>query len=63
WNKDGVNGGLSSIIILVLWLSEEANYRRWKGSNAGGTMKEALCSEIKERFAEHGIHHCKNEDI
>ncbi|KAL0086087.1 hypothetical protein F4703DRAFT_1928533 [Phycomyces blakesleeanus] len=45
WNKDGVNGGLSSIIILVLWLSEEANYRRWKGSNAGWTMKEALLHE------------------
>ncbi|OAD75667.1 hypothetical protein PHYBLDRAFT_64574 [Phycomyces blakesleeanus NRRL 1555(-)] len=42
WNKDGVNGGLSSIIILVLWLSEEANYRRWKGSNAGQGIKDSL---------------------
>ncbi|KAL0074657.1 hypothetical protein J3Q64DRAFT_1841871 [Phycomyces blakesleeanus] len=63
WNKDGVNGGPSSITILVLWLSEEANYRHWKGSNAGGITKETLCSEIKERFAEHGIYHCKNVGI
>ncbi|KAI9316633.1 hypothetical protein BX666DRAFT_1877929 [Dichotomocladium elegans] len=31
WLKDGVNGGQSSMEILVRWLSDKDNYAKWRG--------------------------------
>jgi len=47
WSKDGVNGGLSSLTILITWLSEERNYNRYRGGDGqNGQTKEAVCMEI-----------------
>jgi hypothetical protein len=57
WASDGVNGGKSSIEILLEWMQEEHNLSRWWGSDneVAPTTKEALCFEIMARFAESGI--------
>ncbi|KAL0078446.1 hypothetical protein J3Q64DRAFT_1766403 [Phycomyces blakesleeanus] len=63
WNKDSVNGGPTSIEILVTWLCKEGNYGRWRGGEAQGISKESLCSEIKAKMTENGITHRLNSDI
>ena len=56
WKNDGVDGGPSSIDILLGWLTRSQNYRSWKGgSSSQGRSKEALVSEILEEMIEKQI--------
>ncbi|KAI7945894.1 hypothetical protein MJO29_012282 [Puccinia striiformis f. sp. tritici] len=52
WNSDGVNGGPSSMTILLDWLSRDGNYDRWC---SGQRTKMQLCQEIIFEFNDHGI--------
>ena len=33
WASDGVNGGSSSLQILLDWITTEGNYGKWKGGD------------------------------
>jgi hypothetical protein len=62
WEDDGVDGGLSSIDIILDWITSGTNYARWKG-DAEGVTKQVLCGEIIGLLIAAGIHHRKNPDI
>jgi hypothetical protein len=53
WDTDGVNGGPSSITILLQWLATNNNYIRWCSTD----LKRPLCEEILLEMNRHGIHH------
>ena len=57
WERDGVDGGDSSITIILDWLGTGNNYLRWRGDVEGGITKTRLCSEILQIMQEHGITH------
>ncbi|KAA1097914.1 hypothetical protein PGT21_023875 [Puccinia graminis f. sp. tritici] len=57
WDRDGVNGGESSIDIVLDWLSTGNNYERWRGDNEKGMTKTRLCSEIVHIMNQKGIRH------
>ncbi|KAA1105797.1 hypothetical protein PGT21_019927 [Puccinia graminis f. sp. tritici] len=57
WDRDGVNGGDSSIDIVLDWLSTGNNYERWRGDNEKGMTKTRLCSEIVHIMNQKGIRH------
>ena len=66
WLKDGVNGGLSSMDVLVSWLSDKANYSKWRGgdnNNSERTPKKLLLEEIIERMRQVGIYHRLPKDV
>ncbi|KAF4029140.1 hypothetical protein GN244_ATG19190 [Phytophthora infestans] len=59
WDKDGVDGGKSSLDVLLDWMTIDTNYNRWHGADrtthgketsAGGAKKEEL--RLKKREAE-----------
>ncbi|KNZ62289.1 uncharacterized protein VP01_128g1 [Puccinia sorghi] len=54
WDRDSVDGGSSSMEIVLNWLS---NYQRWRGDLEEGKTKKLLCSEIIEVMKENRIHH------
>jgi hypothetical protein len=55
WAKDDVDGGPSSMDILVDWLSTGTNYARWRGKGAMGASKKSLCAEIQRKMAANGL--------
>ncbi|KAA1118024.1 hypothetical protein PGT21_029898 [Puccinia graminis f. sp. tritici] len=57
WHLDAVNGGLSSMAILVTWLSTPGNYERWLSTPISRNQREEFCTEIVEIMQQHGIHH------
>ena len=57
WEKDGVDGGKSSMSILLNWLTTSNNYQRWRGDKAHGTTKKSICSEIIQLMVAQGINH------
>lgn len=67
WVKDGVNGGPSSMDILINWLANKANYARWRGSNNDGSAeripKKILLEEIISEMQNAGIHHRLPKDV
>ena len=74
WANDGIDGGPSSMSILLDWLTTEGNYSRWKGSETqkgistwlglkGGVKKETLCTEICNLIKNAGIMTRNNADI
>ncbi|KAI8147309.1 hypothetical protein BJV82DRAFT_642816 [Fennellomyces sp. T-0311] len=65
WLKDGVNGGMSSMDVLVSWLSDKANYSKWRGgdNNSERTPKKLLLEEIIERMRQVGIYHRLPKDV
>jgi hypothetical protein len=62
WEDDGVNGGSSSIDIILDWITTDGNYAKWKG-DAGGKSKQTLCGEIICCMKAVGIYHRNNADI
>lgn len=73
WVKDGVNGGPSSMDILVGWLSDRSNYQRWRSGNAvvetdnhhqqQRIPKKILLEEILTKMRQAGIHHRLPKDV
>ncbi|EFP86500.2 uncharacterized protein PGTG_12456 [Puccinia graminis f. sp. tritici CRL 75-36-700-3] len=57
WYLDAVNGGPTSMDILVTWLSTPGNYDRWLSTPIPGPHREDFCTEIVEIMQQHGIHH------
>ena len=62
WEDDGVEGGPSSMDIILDWITSGTNYARWKG-NADGMTKQTLCTEIIGQMKEAGIHHRNAADV
>ena len=56
WEDDGVDGGPSSLTILLDWITWWNNYSRWKG-DAEGLTKQTLCAEIIDLMKEAKIYH------
>ncbi|KAI7885820.1 hypothetical protein K492DRAFT_170417 [Lichtheimia hyalospora FSU 10163] len=70
WVKDGVNGGPSSMDILVGWLADRSNYQRWRSGNAvietdnqQRIPKKLLLEEILNKMHQAGIHHRLPKDV
>ncbi|EFP77543.2 uncharacterized protein PGTG_03499 [Puccinia graminis f. sp. tritici CRL 75-36-700-3] len=63
WDKDGGPNGLSSIRILLDWLTIDGNYQRWRGDTKSGSTKAALANEILGIMAVSGITHRDNKGI
>ncbi|OAV88933.1 hypothetical protein PTTG_28863 [Puccinia triticina 1-1 BBBD Race 1] len=56
WDQDGINGGPSSIAIIVEWLTTGNNYLRWRGREAPNPNGQAqMCPEILELMHDHDI--------
>ncbi|KAI7880677.1 hypothetical protein K492DRAFT_225874 [Lichtheimia hyalospora FSU 10163] len=78
WLKDGVNGGPSSMDVLVDWLANTSNYAKWRGGSASissiddennsnsteqRTPKKILLEEIIENMRQVGIYHRHPKDV
>lgn len=58
WDSDGVNGGKSSLRVVLEWMTNPANYDKWRGSDrTSGKTKEALLTDIVDRLKAVGIEH------
>ncbi|WAR57220.1 hypothetical protein PtB15_8B267 [Puccinia triticina] len=57
WDCNGVNGGESSIEIVLEWLATGTNYELWQGDGERGRTKTRLCSEIFQMMNLRGITH------
>jgi hypothetical protein len=57
WDQDGVNGGSSSLEIVLEWLTTGSNCQQWRGDLEEGKTKKSLCTEIIELMKENGIYH------
>ncbi|OWY97172.1 hypothetical protein PHMEG_00032362 [Phytophthora megakarya] len=58
WDSDGVNGGKTSLRVILDWMSDQANYDKWRGSDRNsGKTKEALLGEILEQLEKAHIKH------
>lgn len=63
WLKDGVNGGPSSMDVLVNWLSKKTNYAKWKGDDCERIPKKSLLESIIDEMREVGIYHRLAKDV
>ncbi|KAA1066680.1 hypothetical protein PGT21_021994 [Puccinia graminis f. sp. tritici] len=59
WDTDGVDGGPSSITILLNWLATNNNYERWRTTNS----KKVMCDEIILEMSQNGIRHRTRHNI
>ncbi|KAA1082687.1 hypothetical protein PGT21_010515 [Puccinia graminis f. sp. tritici] len=50
WERDGVNGGLTSIQMLLIWLTARGNYGRWLATTFDRQERDEVCTEIQEFF-------------
>eukprot|EP00644_Phytophthora_capsici_P003063 jgi/Phyca11/102717/e_gw1.7.653.1 len=58
WDKDGFDGGLPSVEVLLNWMTKEGNYDKWRGSDRNnGNTKEFLLKEIVAALKTVGIEH------
>ncbi|KNE97677.1 hypothetical protein PSTG_09081 [Puccinia striiformis f. sp. tritici PST-78] len=57
WDRDGVNGGSSSIELVIQWLITGNNYKRWRGDTEEGKSKAQFLSEINQIMIKKGILH------
>jgi hypothetical protein len=65
WLKDGVNGGPCSMQVLIAWLSNKSNYKRWKREDypIDRVPKKDLLEEIIDRLRQVGIYHRLSKDV
>ncbi|KAI8460504.1 hypothetical protein BY996DRAFT_6722861 [Phakopsora pachyrhizi] len=57
WDKDSIDGGRSSIEVLIDWLETDENYSQWIGHSELCLKKETLASEILSNMIKEGINH------
>jgi hypothetical protein len=57
WERDAVDGGSSSMEIVLDWLTTGSNYQRWRGNLEEGKTKKSLCAKIIEIMKNNGINH------
>ncbi|KAA1080470.1 hypothetical protein PGT21_008642 [Puccinia graminis f. sp. tritici] len=55
WDRDAINGGPSSLSILLNWLTTPGNYSRW--NTPGNRDREPIGMEILELMENEGINH------
>ncbi|KAA1111137.1 hypothetical protein PGT21_036868 [Puccinia graminis f. sp. tritici] len=48
WNRDGIAGSLSSIQLLLLWITAGANYTQWMATPFHRQEREDACTEIQQ---------------
>lgn len=63
WLKDGVNGGPCSMDVLVQWLSNPANYAKWRGDDYERIPKKTLLEYILDDMRKVGIYHRVAKDV
>lgn len=65
WLKDGVHGGPCSMKVLITWMSNKFNYKRWKREYypIDRVAKKDLLEEIIDKLREVGIYHRLSKDI
>ncbi|KNZ58783.1 hypothetical protein VP01_1862g2 [Puccinia sorghi] len=56
-DRDGIDGGSSSIEIILDWLTTGSNYPRWRGNLEEGKTKKSLCAKMTQRMKQNGITH------
>ena len=63
--KDGVNGGPSSMEVLIRWLSYRPNYKKWKREDYSidRVPKKDLLEEIIDKLRHVGIYHRLSKDV
>ncbi|KAA1095753.1 hypothetical protein PGTUg99_028289 [Puccinia graminis f. sp. tritici] len=47
WDHNTADGGLTSIQILLIWVTAEGNYARWVATMMDGEERENVCLEIQ----------------
>ncbi|KNZ60978.1 uncharacterized protein VP01_1472g7 [Puccinia sorghi] len=57
WDRNGIDGGSSSMEIVLEWLTTGTNYQHWRGDLEEGKTKKSLCSEIIQMMNDNGINH------
>ncbi|KAA1098059.1 hypothetical protein PGT21_027643 [Puccinia graminis f. sp. tritici] len=57
WDRDSVNGGPTSISILLNWLKTRGNYARWDAASFVRHEREQVCMEILTLMQTQGITH------
>lgn len=65
WVKDGVNGGPSSMDVLIKWLSYRPNYKKWRREDYSmdRVPKKDLLEEIIDKLRQVGIYHRLAKDV
>ncbi|KAI7950726.1 hypothetical protein MJO29_009400 [Puccinia striiformis f. sp. tritici] len=63
WDRDGVNGGSSSIELVIQWLITGDNYEQWRGDLEEGKSKSRFLSEINQILITKGILHREPKGI
>ncbi|KAI7954794.1 hypothetical protein MJO28_005194 [Puccinia striiformis f. sp. tritici] len=61
WDKDGENG-ITSIRVLLDWLSVDGNFAQWRGNKTGST-KQAIANEILALLVGAGITHRNQKGV
>lgn len=56
WHSDGLNTEISSMAVLIEWLTTGNNYSRWRGGDKqNGATKSAIANKISQVIKEKGI--------
>ncbi|KAF1782941.1 hypothetical protein GQ600_15049 [Phytophthora cactorum] len=65
WHNDGPDDSVSSLSVLLDWLTAEGNYNKWRGGDKqSGETKAVLAAQISTLIHEKGITHFrKPKDI
>jgi len=56
WQTDGPTPEINSMAVIIDWLTQEGNYKRWRGGDRqNGTTKLGIANEISQIIKEKGI--------
>ncbi|ETN24665.1 hypothetical protein PPTG_00889 [Phytophthora nicotianae INRA-310] len=56
WNEDGVDGGPSSMELLLVWLRRDNNAVWWREASEK-RLQSTMAHEVHEFFVDHGVTH------
>ncbi|ETL49552.1 hypothetical protein L916_00972 [Phytophthora nicotianae] len=56
WNEDGVDGGPSSMELLLVWLRRDSNAVWWREASEK-RLQSTMAHEVHELFVDHGVTH------